>query len=454
MHLEPVHSVSADGVMLLAGHDVRDLVARFGSPLVVMLEDVIRFNCRAYRQAVPAPLRSRVYYAAKAFLCTGLCKLLEEEGLGLDVVSAGELHTALSAGFPPDRILLHGNAKTEADLRLALESGVGRIALDNLDEIDRLEHLAAAHGVQPRVYLRVTPGIKPTTHRYIQTGQIDSKFGFNLVAENGRASEDTPARLAARRVLASPHLSLIGLHCHIGSQIEDSLPFAIAARAMLGFYAELRALGAPLEELDLGGGLGVRYLPEDYPPSIGDHLRALGQVVIERARELGLPLPILCDEPGRSIVGRAGVSLYTVQSTKRIQGVRSYASVDGGMCDNPRFALYEARHQVLLPARLHEPSTGLWTISGRCCESGDLLAQDVHLPEVRQGDLLALMTTGAYTYSMASNYNRVPRPAVVLAAPGRAALLVERESPADLCRLDRVPGWLSGGSEGACAPEW
>jgi diaminopimelate decarboxylase len=435
MHLEQVYEVNADGVMVLAGHDVRDLLREFGSPLMVVLEDVIRFNCRAYRKSVERYPRTRVYYASKALLTVGLCKLFEQEGLGLDVVSAGELVTAFAAGFPPERILLHGNAKTEAELRMALEHRVGRIVIDNPDEIGVLARLTAELDCDAQVFLRVTPGIKPSTHRYVQTGQVDSKFGFNL--------EGGAAHAAARRILATPRLNLVGLHCHIGSQIFASKPFGIAAWTMMGFYAELKKeLGAELDELNMGGGLGIRYMPDDYPPSVVEHLENLRRVVLDSAEELGVDPPVLCDEPGRSIVGRAGVSLYTVVSTKCIPGVRNYASVDGGMSDNPRYALYEARHQVVVASRMNAAPEDLWSISGRCCESGDMLAKDVHLPGLEAGDLLALLSTGAYTYSMASNYNRIARPAVVLAAPGRVDLLCARETPEDLIRLDRVPAWL------------
>jgi diaminopimelate decarboxylase len=435
MHLQSVYESDADGVMQLAGHDVRDLLRAYGSPLIVMLEDVIRFNCRAYRESVERYPRTRVYYAAKALLTTGLCRLFEQEGLGLDVVSAGELHCALRAGFPPDKLLLHGNAKTEAELRLALEHGVGRIVIDNLDEIARLDRLTRELDREAAVQLRITPGVKPSTHRYVQTGQLDSKFGFNL--DGGAARE------AARQVTAAARLRLVGLHCHIGSQIFASQPFAIAAETMMRFYADCRReLGAPLDELNLGGGLGIRYLPDDFPPSVSEHLDVIRRVVLEQAERLDLEPPLLCDEPGRSLVGRAGVTLYTVQSTKRIPGVRNYASVDGGMTDNPRHALYESRHQVLAADRLDEPASELWSISGRCCESGDMLVPDAHLPPLAVGDLLAVMATGAYTYSMASNYNRVARPALVLAAPGRVDLLAARETPDDLLRLDRIPAWL------------
>ncbi len=436
-----VYEAGPDGVMRLAGHDVRTLLNRFGSPLVVMLEEVIRANCRAYMQEMQKYPRFRIYYAAKAFLTTGFCSLIEEEGLGLDVVSAGELFTALEAGFPPERILFHGNAKTRDEHAMALRAGVGRIVIDNLDEIGRLAGVAEELDCRADVLIRVTPGVKPHTHRYVQTGQVDSKFGFNL--EGGAAEE------AVRRVLSSEQLELVGLHCHIGSQIFAIKPFAIAARAMMEFYAHAKKdLGAPLDELNLGGGLGVRYTPDDYPPSVEEHLSAMRSAVLEAAGEMGVEPPVLCDEPGRSIVGRAGVTLYTVQSVKRIEGLRNYVSVDGGMTDNPRYALYGARHQVVAADRLDEPAPMLWSVSGRCCESGDMLQSDVPLPEMKSGDILAVLSTGAYTYSMASHYNRVPKPAVVLVASGRADLLAARESIEDLIRLDRIPGRAERSGQG------
>lgn len=433
---EPVLRQTDDGAVLLAGHDARELVARHGTPLVVMLEQRIRDACRAYRKQIEAYPRTRVYYASKALLCTGICRLMEQEGMGLDLVSSGELHTALTAAFPPDMMLMHGNAKTEQELELALRAGVGRIVIDNLDEIGRLAALTERLQVPARVFIRVTPGVKPHTHHYVATGQVDSKFGFNL--EGGAAEQ------AVKRVLRVPRLELVGLHCHIGSQIFESRPFAIAARAMMRFYAHAQHdLGAPLDELNMGGGLGIRYQSDDCPPSVEEHLRDLRLAVLEAAQEVGVEPPLLCDEPGRSIVGRAGVTLYRVQSTKRIPGVRNYVSVDGGMTDNPRYALYDSRHQFFAAERFAADHDTLWSVSGRCCESGDMLIHDVALPgDLRPGEILVSMSTGAYTYSMASNYNRVPRPAVVLAGDGQVDLLVARESVQDLVRLDRIPHWL------------
>lgn len=426
------------GELTLAGQPVSDLCARFGTPLVVLIEDVIRQNCREYLRRLHIYPRTRVYYASKAFLTTGFCRLLMQEGLGLDVVSAGELATAEAAGFPMEQVLVHGNAKTRAEMEYALRLRVGRIVIDNLAEAEALGGIAAAAGIVQDVHIRVTPGVKPSTHEYIQTGQIDSKFGFNL--EGGAAEE------AVRAVLAQPSLRLVGIHCHIGSQIYETAAFELAAKLMLEFYARAVVLGAPLDELNLGGGAGIRYQPGDAPPSIESHVERISACVQEHCARLGLELPVLCDEPGRSIVGEAGVTLYTVQSVKRIPGVRNYAGLDGGMTDNPRYALYGARHYAMRASKAPEPSGGIgeemWSLSGKCCETGDMLIKDTPLPPLAAGDIVAMFSTGAYTYSMASHYNRVPKPAVVLAGQNAVAVLARREEPDEMCRLDAVPDWL------------
>lgn len=427
-------SFSPQGELLLAEYSATELAAQFGTPLLVLLEDVIRQNCREYHKRIELYPRSRVYYASKALLTTAICRLMHQERMGLDVVSAGELHTAIAAGFPPEQILMHGNAKGADELRLALHSGVGRIVIDNLDEIALLDHLATQRGLRVKVMVRVTPGVKPHTHEYVQTGQVDSKFGFNL--------EGGAALAAVKYVLDCAALELVGIHCHIGSQIFDLGAYALTVKRMLQFYAEVQRLGAPLDELNIGGGLGVDYGPEDAAPSVGQHIQQLAEAVLSTCAELDLSPPVLCDEPGRSIIASAGVMLYTVQSVKHIAGVRNYVSVDGGMTDNPRFALYGARHFTLLAQRANDAPDGLWSVSGKCCESGDMLIKDTPLPSPRAGELLAQFTTGAYTYSMASNYNRVARPAVVLVSPGRAALIARRETSDDLLKLDEIPDWL------------
>lgn len=427
-------SFSPQGELLLAGHAATALAAQYGTPLVVLLEDVIRQNCREYHKRIELYPRSRVYYASKALLTTAICRLMQQERMGLDVVSAGELRTALVAGFPPAEILMHGNAKGADELQLALDSGVGRVVIDNLDEIELLSRLATQRGRCVKVMVRITPGVKPHTHEYVQTGQVDSKFGFNL--------EGGAALAAVKRILECPALELIGLHCHIGSQIFDLGAYALTVQRMLQFYAAVQRLGAPLDELNIGGGLGVAYGPEDAAPRVDQHVQQLVEAVLSTCSELGLAPPVLCDEPGRSIIASAGVTLYTVQSVKHIAGVRNYVSVDGGMADNPRFALYGARHYTLLAQRANDAPDGLWSVSGKCCESGDMLIKDAPLPAPRAGELLAQFNTGAYTYSMASNYNRVARPAVVLVSPSHTGLIARRETPEDLLRLDVVPEWL------------
>ncbi len=432
----PIYDVSDAGVMTLAGHDVRDLVVEYGSPLIVLVEDDIRSRCRQYRGEMAGLYpRTRVHYAGKAFLTTGFCRLIQEEGLGLDVVSWGELETALAAGFPPEHILMHGNAKTYRDLERALEVGVGRIVVDNLSEIERLAELTERMETTAKVMLRIAPGVKPSTHAYIQTGQIDSKFGFNL---NGGDAD-----LAVQRVMEFPRLELVGIHCHIGSQIFDQDPYALAVDAMVGLYAKIqKEYGVPIDELNMGGGLGVLYEKRYGGSGIEEHVSMLCRDVLDAAKKYDVEPPLLYHEPGRSIVAHAGVTLYTVQSLKKIEGIRNYLSVDGGMTDNPRFALYQAKHPVVAAEHMNDKADVVWSISGRCCESGDMLQRDVLLPDLKPGDLIAFLSTGAYTYSMASHYNRVAKPAVLLVSPGRCGLLAARDTVEDLIRLDRIPSWL------------
>ncbi|MDQ3022909.1 MAG: diaminopimelate decarboxylase [bacterium] len=439
----PSIDFSSAGELTLAGRPVSELVAEFGSPLVVILEDVVRANCRRYRSRFGTYPRSRIYYASKALLTKGLCRLLMQEGLGIDVVSAGELHTALTAGVAPSDIVMHGNAKTAAELHMAVKAGVGRIVVDNFADIERLAALASV-GAPINLHLRIAPGIKPDTHKYIQTGQVDSKFGFNLVTEG----EESDAFHAAAQIKQHSGLSLVGIHCHIGSQIMDEGSFTAAARVMMQFYSRLKhELELPLDELNIGGGIAIRYQPGDAPPSVEDHLAGLTQELLRLSAELKVEPPVLCDEPGRSIIGEAGVTLYSVQSTKRIPGVRNYAGLDGGMTDNPRYALYQARHYAMrasaAPEARGEVGNEVWSLSGKCCETGDMLIHDTDLPALTAGDIVAMFSTGAYTYSMASNYNRVPRPAVVLAGSSGVSLLARRESPEDTARLDEVPAWLA-----------
>lgn len=417
--------------LFVSGIAAADLAREHGTPVYVMDEARLRANCRAYvtalRNAYP---RSRPVFASKALCCTATCRLAYDEGLAVDVVSAGEIHTALRAGVPAADLLLHGSNKTPDEMRLALERGVGRIVVDNFYDLELLDALTKRTGRTADVLLRLTPGIEPHTHQAIQTGGVDSKFGFGMV--------DGTAREAVARTLEVPGIRLRGLHCHIGSQVMDLDPFVRAAEAMMDFIAWMaRDHQTPTDELDLGGGLGIRYLPTDEPPSIKAYVDALAGVVRRRAEEHRLPLPLLMVEPGRSIVGDAGVTLYTVGAVKAIAGVRTYVSVDGGMYENPRPALYQARYQAVLADRLAEPAAETVTVAGRCCESGDVLIWESRLPRPKSGDLLAVFSTGAYNYSMASNYNRYPRPPIVFARDGRSRVVVTGETIDDLLAHDR-----------------
>jgi diaminopimelate decarboxylase len=426
-------AVSPDGRLSIGGYDLGDLAARFGTPLFVYDEVHLRARCREYAAAFGP---DSVAYAGKAFLCRAMIRLVAEEGLHLDVATGGELHVALSAGFPPERIVFHGNNKSGEELTAALSAGVGRIVVDSFAEIDRLEALVK-NGLAvaaPRVMLRVTPGVEAHTHEYIETGTEDSKFGFPV--RPGDALE------AARRVAASPHLDLVGLHCHIGSQIHVLQSYAAAAGIVVGLAAAVEAAAGPgvVKELNLGGGLGIAYHDGDDPPSVADYAAVLRRSLDDAVADAGLShRPALLVEPGRSIAAAAGVTLYRVGTIKEIAGIRTYVAVDGGMSDNARPATYGARYEAFLPERVAAARPLVVTVAGKHCEQGDLLVRNATLPEdLAVGDLLCTPATGAYGYSMASNYNKVPRPAVVFVADGDARLVVRRETFDDLLRLEET----------------
>ncbi|MEW6447550.1 MAG: diaminopimelate decarboxylase [Bacillota bacterium] len=430
MRLRGTGRINEDGHLEIGGVSTLTLAREFGTPLYVVDETLFRENCRRYRKAFGPD--NRVVYAGKALLCSAICRIVEEEGLYLDVVSGGELYTALRAGFPPARIYFHGNNKSEEEIAQGLRAGVGRIVADSLSELELLNRVAGQMDVEAVILLRITPGIEAHTHEYIRTGQIDSKFG--LAIETGQAET------GVRRALALPHVKLVGLHCHIGSQIFELEPFCDAARLLLQFAAGVRAeTGWTPKELDLGGGLGIYYVSGDDPPTIEEYAGAVIETVKETVAELGLPLPRVVVEPGRSIAGPAGTTLYTVGVVKEIPGVRIYVAVDGGMNDNPRPALYQARYEAALANRMNDEATTTVTIAGKCCESGDILIYNVRLPYPAPGDILAVPATGAYNYAMSMNYNRLPRPAVVLVGGGQAEEIVTREDFADLLRNDRIP---------------
>jgi diaminopimelate decarboxylase len=404
------------------------LAADLGTPLFVYDEDDLRRRCREYADLFGA---GSVAYAGKAFLCVAMAGLVAEEGLHLDVATGGELHVALHAGFPPERIVFHGNNKSTAELTAALDAGVGRIVADSFDELDRLERLATERSARPSVLVRVTPGVEAHTHEFIETGTLDSKFGFT--------THDEVALEAARRVIESPALRLGGLHCHIGSMIERLDAYARAVAIVVRLCGAIEeSTGARVEELNMGGGLASPYLATDPEVSLAEYESTLRTTVKKCIADAGIgEVPRLMVEPGRSIAAPAAITLYRVGTVKRIPHGRTYVAVDGGMSDNPRPVLYGAGYEAYLPARIDERRPLACSIAGKHCEQGDLVVADAHLPDgVRVGDLLAVPVTGAYGYSMASNYNKVPRPGVVFVRDGQARVVVRRETPGDLTRLD------------------
>jgi diaminopimelate decarboxylase len=426
------YAVDAHGQLTIGGVTASDLAARFGTPLYVMDEARMRANCRAYVEALRAhaPGPAKTVFASKALCTVATCQVAYEEGLGIDVVSIGEIYTALQAKVPADALVFHGSNKTPEEIAYGLEVGVGRFVVDNDYELRTLDRLARERGRRADILLRLTPGIEPHTHKAIQTGGVDSKFGFGML---GPSAEE-----GVRLALSLPGVRVRGLHCHIGSQILEVDPFLLAARALIAFAAEMRSVGFVLDELNLGGGLGIRYLPEHDPPAKAQFVEQVTAAVKESLARHAMPAPMIMMEPGRSIVGDAGVTLYTMGTIKVVPGVRTYASVDGGMYENPRPALYQARYGAVVATRANAAPTHRASVAGRCCESGDVLIWDADLPDVREGDLLAVFATGAYNYSMASNYNRYPRPALVFARDGSAQIAVERETTADLVRHDRA----------------
>ncbi|ADG82490.1 diaminopimelate decarboxylase [Thermincola potens] len=433
MKLQGTMTVNEKGHLVIGGCDTVELAREFGTPLYVMDEEFIRQNCKAYYESFTGAYpNSEVIYASKAFLAIAMCNIIEEEGLGLDVVSGGELYTALKAKFPTGRIYFHGNNKSPEEIRMALEANIGRFVVDNTYEMDLLNSIAGEMNKKANILIRITPGIEAHTHEYIQTGQIDSKFG--LVLSNGQAME------GIKKALGLENLILKGLHCHIGSQIFELQSYQHAAEVMMEYIQKVTAeTGVEITELNLGGGFGIYYSAGDRPASIKTYATIVMETVQRKAREFNINVPKVIVEPGRSIVGAAGTTLYTIGSVKDIPGVRKYVAVDGGMADNPRPALYQARYEALVANKADQPKNDEVSIAGKCCESGDMLIWDLAVPEVEPGDILAVSCTGAYNYSMASNYNRLTKPAVVLVNRGNAELIVRRETYEDLVQNDIVP---------------
>lgn len=424
-------TIGENGHLCLDGIDLVKTAEAFGTPVYVMSESQLRENCRAFTQAMERNFgaRYKVAYASKALCAKFIYPILASEGIHADVVSGGELYTALKAGFDPRHLHFHGNNKTAAELKMAVDCGIGSIIIDAMEEVDRLEAICAAKGVRQRVLFRVKPGVHADTHEFISTGQNDSKFGFGI--------EDGEAMRMTRHILEQKHLDFAGIHCHIGSQVFSIDGFARAAKIMFDFFCGIeRELHITMDEMIIGGGFGVKYMPEDEPGTFGEKIDAMGRVMRDEAAKLGRKVPEIVIEPGRSMVCAAGCTLYTVGSVRDIKDARCYVSVDGGMTDNPRFALYQAKYDAVVANRAGAPRDKLQTIAGRCCESGDLVARDLQFQAAKAGDILCVFATGAYNYSMASNYNRVPRPPILLVSDGMVREVVRRETYEDLIRND------------------
>ena len=424
------YGINDAGHFTVGGYDTTLLAKEYGTPLYVLDEEKMRAMCRRYTENAAKYFKSaKILFASKALSFKGVYKIADSEGLCSDTVSAGEIYTALAAGFPAEKIYFHGNNKTYADIEYAIDAGVGCFIADNAPELDTIEEICAARGKTANIVLRVTPGIDPHTHVKISTGKVDSKFGTAI--ETGQALE------IVRYALTKPHLCLKGIHCHVGSQSFDPQPFLDAADIMMYFIAEVKKkLGYELSVLNLGGGFGVRYVPEQQNLDIEYMLREISARVKTNCTSFGLAEPEINFEPGRSIVAAAGVTLYTVGNIKTIPGYKSYISIDGGMADNPRYALYQSPYYCLIANKADREMDFVADVAGRCCESGDLIQEHVTIQKPEKGDLLAVCVTGAYNYSMASNYNRLARPALVIVGKDGARLGIRRESFEDLVRND------------------
>ena len=417
-----------DNNLIIGGIEAIKLAENYGTPLYVMDEQLLIDKCRGYIKAFKVNEdKNRVAFAGKAFLTVEMCKLINNEGRYLDVVSGGELYTAYKADFPMEKIYFHGNNKTIEEIELGIKLGVGRFVVDNLLEMSKINEIAEKYNKKQKIYLRLTPGIEAHTHDYIKTGQIDSKFGFapveNIIMD------------AVKTAISLDNIILVGLHCHIGSQIFETEPFKDAAEVMLNFIDEIKQeTGHIIEELDLGGGFGIYYSSGDTPRETEEYCKVILESVDKTCSKLGLKKPILTIEPGRSIVANAGTTLYTIGSIKEIPNVRKYVAVDGGMTDNIRPALYGAKYEALVANKAEEIQNDRVTIAGKCCESGDVLINDIDIQKAESGDILAVLSTGAYGFSMASSYNKILRPAVVFVRNGEAKIVVKRQSYEDLIR--------------------
>lgn len=417
----------------IGGCDVADLVERFGSPLYILDEDSVRAAARQYREAFKRYWSgdSLVLYASKAWSCLAVCAIAGSEGLGIDVVSGGELYTALQAGVPADKLYFHGNNKSLEELRFAVDTGC-TIMVDNWLEMSTVADISKAKSQPVRIMLRFTPGIECHTHEYIRTGHLDSKFGF----------DPDQVEQVFDYLRQQSNVDCVGLHAHIGSQIFELEPHRDLAGVLVGWYKLALSYGLPVEQLNVGGGLGIRYTESDDPPSIDAWVKVICEAMTEACKAQDVPLPRLLSEPGRSLIGSACVTAYTIGSQKVIPEIRTYLAVDGGMSDNPRPITYQSVYRAVVANRMKDPLTETVTVAGKHCESGDILIKSAKLPSSQPGDILVVMATGAYNYSMASNYNRLPRPAAVVVKDGEANIILQRENYVDLLRHDRLPGRL------------
>lgn len=429
--ISPCLEINEQGHLSISGCDTVNLAKQYGTPLYVMSEEEIRRVCRSYMGSFQKFYggRGKPIYAGKAFSCKEIYRIVTSEGLDVEVVSGGELYTALQAGVDPASIHFQGNNKTMGELSLAIENGVGDIVADSLSELRHIQELAEGFNAPVNVSIRVKPGIDAHTHEFIRTGQIDSKFGVDLAS--GEAME------AVKLALSLDHLCLKGIHCHIGSQILETEPFVHAAEVMLAFYREIQEqCGITLEHMNLGGGFGIHYTKQDNAVPYENYMAAVSSAIHQKCEEYGLELPRIYIEPGRSVVGEAGITLYTVGAIREIPQVRNYVPIDGGMFENPRYALYHADYTCLLANKADQPADYVATVAGKCCESGDLIQENTMIQRPQEGDIMAVLSTGAYNYSMASNYNRNLKPGCVMVSEGTSRIVIKPETYEDLVRND------------------
>lgn len=423
--------VNEKGHLVFGGHDTVDLAEKYGTPVYIMDEVLIRKNCRKFVDSINENYggNGRVIYASKAFSCKAMYKIINEENMGIDVVSGGEIYTAMQAGFPMEKVYFHGSNKSLSELEFAVKSGVGRIMVDNLFEMEKLIEISEKLATIVNVIIRVKPGIEAETHSFVQTGQTDSKFGLDL--DTGDAMK------AIKMAIEAEKICFKGIHCHIGSQIFAVKPFEHAAKVMLGIIEDIKKeTGVEIEELDLGGGFGIKYIEEHTPAAFNEYMEKVAAVIKEECAERNIKTPFIIIEPGRSIVGEAGITLYTVGAIKTIPDCRTYVSVDGGMCDNPRYILYQSSYMAVIANKANEKADFCATIAGKCCESGDMIQEHTMIQKPESGDIMAVLSTGAYNYSMSSNYNRNPRPAVVMLNGDEERIVVKAETYEDLIRND------------------